>query len=130
VTATSVSAAASAGSAAVATPAGSRVPFVTELRSRPGIVRLGSEGGSRITIRVELPEQWDTVAFDVRVDTRVSELMQVALSQFGLGKEMPEEFVLKLRGFDVRGENATVADSGARDGSTFLLTWRRRRPVR
>jgi hypothetical protein len=106
------------------------VPFVTELRSRPGIVRLGSEGGSRITIRVELPEQWDTVAFDVRVDTRVSELMQVALSQFGLGKEMPEEFVLKLRGFDVRGENATVADSGARDGSTFLLTWRRRRPVR
>ena len=104
--------------------------FVTELRSRPGIVRLGSEGGTRMTIRVELPEQWDTIAFDARSDTTVSALKRQALAQFGLGSEMPEEFVIKLRGFEVRDEDATLTDTGALAGSTFLLSWRRRRPVR
>jgi hypothetical protein len=94
------------------------------------MVRVGREDGPRIIIRVELPEQWDTVAFDTAANAPVSELKHEALAQFGLGREMPEEFVLKLLGFEVRGEDATVADSGARDGSTFLLTWRRRRPVR
>jgi hypothetical protein len=106
------------------------VPFVTALRSRPGRVRLGGEGGPRTTVRVELPEQWDTVAFDVRADVPVLDLKREALAQFGLGNAFPEDYVLKLRGFEVLGELASAAESGARDGSTFLLTHRRRRPVR
>jgi hypothetical protein len=105
------------------------VPFVTGLRSRPGRVRLGGEGGPRITVRVELPEQWDTIAFDVRADNPVLELKREALAQFGLGDVFPADYVLKLRGFEVVHELAPVADTGARNGSTFLLTHRRRRPV-
>jgi hypothetical protein len=105
------------------------VPFVTALRSRAGMVRLGGEGEPRMTVRVELPDLWDTIAFDVRADTPVLDLKRAALAQFALSEAFPADYVLKLRGFEVLGELASVADSGARDGSTFLLTHRRRRPV-
>jgi hypothetical protein len=38
--------------------------------------------------------------------------------------------VMKLRGHEVVHEGATVRAAGAREGSTFLLTFRHRRPVR
>jgi hypothetical protein len=106
------------------------LPFVTALRSRQGIVRVGSQAGDRITVRVELPEQWETIAFDVSAAAPVIELKREALAQFGLRQAPPEEFVLKLRGFEVLNELEPVSESGARDGSTYLLTYRRRRPVR
>ena len=36
----------------------------------------------------------------------------------------------KLRGWEVLDEGASLADAGATDGSIFLLTHRRRRPVK
>ena len=106
------------------------VPFVTAVRSRPGIVQLGSEGGARVTVRVTLLEQWDTVAFSVATTAPVSDLKRAALAEFRLPQAVPADFVMKLRGWDVLGESSSIAESGARDGSTFLLTYRRRRPVR
>ena len=44
-------------------------PFVAQLRSRPGIIRLGADGQPRITVRVQLLEAWDIV----RVETPPSE---------------------------------------------------------
>jgi len=44
-------------------------PFVAQLRSRPGVIRLGADGQPRITIRVQLAEAWDTV----RVETPPTE---------------------------------------------------------
>jgi hypothetical protein len=44
--------------------------------------------------------------------------------------EDASEYVIKLRGFEVLDENVSLADAGARNGSIFLLTHRRRRPVR
>ena len=35
-------------------------PFVAALRARPGVLRLG-KGGETMTVRVEIPEQWDVV---------------------------------------------------------------------
>ena len=105
-------------------------PFVTALRSRAGIVRLGGEGGARLTVRVELPEQWDTIAFDVPSTLPALDLKREALAQFGLPAAWPEDFVMKLRGIDVLDERASLMAGGARDGSTYLLTHRRRRPVR
>jgi hypothetical protein len=107
-----------------------KVPFVTSLRSRPGIVRLEGSAGARLGVRVEIPEQWDTVAFDVPAGTPVGEFKRQVLATFGLPHAFPEDFVLKLRGFEVLGDAMSIADTGARDGSTFLLTYRRRRPVR
>jgi len=105
-------------------------PFVTSLRSRPGIVRAGGDGAPRLSVRVEFPEQWDTVAFDVSADCPAGELKRVALQQFGLPEALPADFVLKLRGFEVLDEGASLAAGGALDGSTYLMTHRRRRPVR
>lgn len=105
-------------------------PFVTALRSRPGVVRVAGDGGPRITIRVELPELWDTIAFDAPGTLSARALKREALAMFGLGHTVPEEFVLKLRGFEVLDEDASLAAGGALDGSTYLLTYRRRRPVR
>ena len=39
-------------------------------------------------------------------------------------------FVLKHQGWEVLDEGVTLAAAGAVDGSIFLLTHRRRRPVR
>ena len=106
------------------------LPFVTSLRSRHGIVRVPGAGASRITVRVEMPERWETIAFDVPTEAPVHVLMLEALAQFGLQNALPGDFVLKLRGFDVLAEQESIAASGARDGSTYLITYRRRRPVR
>ena len=113
-----------------AAPLPQQVPFVTALRSRPGVVSVGAGAGPRLTVRVELPEQWDTVALAVPASLPALELKRAALAQFGLPAALPADFVLKLRGFEVHGDATSVGDSGARDGSTFLLTHRRRRPVR
>ena len=104
-------------------------PFVTQLRSRHGIVKLG-DGATRITVRIELAEQWDTVAFDVAADTPVLALKRAALAEFGLGSVNSDEFVLKLRGIEVVNEGESVASGSARNGSSYLLAYRHRRPVR
>ena len=45
-------------------------------------------------------------------------------------KANPGDFVLKLRGFEVLNEEVSLAEAGAVEGSIFLVTYRRRRPVR
>ncbi len=108
-----------------------RRPFVTQLRSRRGVVAVASNhAGIHVTVRVHLPEQWDTVAFDIPGDAMVGALKREALLQFGLTGAIADDYVVKLRGAEVRGDAVTVAGSGARDGSSFLLTYRRRRAVR
>jgi hypothetical protein len=44
--------------------------------------------------------------------------------------EMAEDYVMKLAGWEVLDENLSLSAAGARSGSIFLLTSRRRRPVR
>ena len=106
-------------------------PFVTALRTpRGAILRLGAEGGERITVRVQFEALWDAVAVDVRTDEPVSTLVRAALARFGQGEAPLSEFITKLRGWEVKGAEATVASSGATDGSTFLVAHRSRRPVR
>jgi len=85
-------------------------PFVAQLRARPEAIRLGTAGDPVITVRVQVPEVWDTVRIDAPPDTSV--------------------LVLKLRGFEVLDEAASLSAAGAVNGSTFLVTFRRRRPVR
>jgi hypothetical protein len=111
-------------------PRGGGTPFVSQLRSRGELVSLGDHGGARLNVRVEIPELWDTIAFDVPAEFSTADLKREALTRFGLGTVSPGDFVLKLRGIEVRSEDASVSAAGAREGSTFLLTYRRRRPVR
>lgn len=104
--------------------------FVAQLRSRPGVVRLAPDGDRHITVRVQMPEVWDVIRVETPPDTPVAALKARALEALFPQRDGDHEFVLKLNGFEVLDESASIAESGARDGSTFLLTHRRRRPVR
>jgi hypothetical protein len=105
-------------------------PFVAQLRARPGVVRLGADGDHRITLRVQMPEVWDAVRVETPPGEPVESVKAAALEALYPQADRPQEFVLKLHGFEVLDEHASVAEAGATDGSIFLLTYRRRRPVR
>ncbi|HSA56002.1 MAG TPA: EsaB/YukD family protein [Gemmatimonadaceae bacterium] len=111
-------------------PVAASRPFVTELRSRPGTVRLGTGTEPVITVRVQMPEVWDTVRVEAPADTAVATLKHRALELLVPDAAHPEDYVTKLRGFEVLDESQSLAAAGARDGSIFLVHGRRRRPVR
>ena len=104
--------------------------FVSQLRSRPGVIRLGSDGQPRVTIRVQLAEAWDTVRVETPPTESVAAVKAEALGALRPNDAPVDAFVVKLNGFEVLDENVSVADAGATNGSTFLLSYRRRRPVR
>jgi hypothetical protein len=105
-------------------------PFVSQLRARADALQLAGNAAGAITVRVEMPEKWDTVKAVVSPDASAMSLKIAALGALFPSMEGQEDFVLKLRGFEVLDENATLTDVGAVNGSIFLLTHRRRQPVR
>jgi hypothetical protein len=104
-------------------------PFVATLRSRGRAIMLAPEGTGAITLRVEMPEVWDVIKLVVSADQPISVLKSAALSEL-FPSAINAEYVLKLNGWEVLDERASVRDTGAKDGSIFLLTSRKRRPVR
>jgi hypothetical protein len=104
--------------------------FVNQLRTRDDVIQMAPIGTASITVRVEMPEVWDVVRAAVLPTESVLALKLRALAALYPSTEPPEAFVMKLRGFEVLNESDTMATVGAVDGSTFLLTHRRRRPVR
>lgn len=107
-------------------------PFVTTLRARAGTIRLDSDGdaGETITVRVQMPEVWDTVRIEAPVAAPVMAVKARAIGALCPDVRFPDDLVVKLNGFEVLDERLSLAEAGAMDGSTFLLTFRRRRPVR
>lgn len=109
-------------------------PFVVELRSRPGVTVVSQHGdeieGDVLHLRVEMPEVWDVARIDASPGEPVLAVKVHALAVLYPKAGSHEDFVMKLRGHEIFDESASVADAGARDGSTFLLTHRKRRPVR
>lgn len=105
-------------------------PFVQQLRSsRAPIVLGGASGAGTIAFRVEAAELWDAVRVTGAPGARVIEMKQKVVEAFFPGEHVGE-FVLKLRGWEILDENATLADAGIGNGSIVLLGYRRRRPVR
>jgi hypothetical protein len=105
------------------------VPFVARLRTA-ATLDLSRAGDQAITVRVQLADLWDTVRVSVSPNEPVVTVKRAALEAMGDGEYPTEEYVMKLRGWEVLDEGASVADAGATNGSVFLLTHRRRRPVR
>ncbi len=104
-------------------------PFVTTLRSRAQTIRVGNATANVVTLRVEIPELWDVVRVETSLGEPVLAVKNAALAVL-VPKADQRAFVIKLRGFEVMNESASLADAGAQDGSIFLLTHRRRRPVK
>ena len=104
-------------------------PFVAQLRARPEVIRLGTAHDPVITVRVQVPEVWDTVRIDAPPDTPVLTLKERALEVLVSTAEQAE-WITKFRGFEVLDESVSLSAAGVVNGSTLLVTSRRRRPVR
>jgi hypothetical protein len=105
-------------------------PPVTQFRSRAGIVRLGAPGETAMALRVQMPEVWDVIRLEVVPSTPMAALKQRALEELMHDFSDPAEWVIKLRGFEILDESVPLSATGATDGSTFLITSRRRKPIR
>lgn len=104
-------------------------PFVAGLRARPEHVRLGRVDAHSLTVRVEIPELWDVVRIDVPPEESALAVKVAALAALHPGADH-RAYVLKLHGWEVLDEHESLARLGVVNGSIFLLTHRRRRPVR
>lgn len=105
-------------------------PFVSELRSRRTPIRLAAHDAASITIRVEMPEVWDVVRVVASPAQPVIEVKRAALEALYPEATSTDDFVLKLRGWEILDEGASLLDNGVGNASILLLTFRRRRPVR
>ena len=105
-------------------------PFVTGLRSRASTIRLAPEGTDVITIRVEMPEVWDVVRIAVAPSEPVLAVKVRALTALFPEAQLHEDFVVKLRGWEILDETQSLTDAGVVDGSILLVTFRRRRPIK
>jgi hypothetical protein len=105
-------------------------PPVAQLRAGPESIRLGAPGEDVWTLRVEIPEVWDLVRIDAPPSTPVAIIKQRALDELVPDAPASEQWVLKLYGFEVLDESVSLIDAGARNGSTFVVMGRHRRPVR
>lgn len=102
--------------------------FVNSLRTRGAPLRLGSGGGSAIHLRAQVLEAWDAVRIDADPGASVKSLKHLALQTL-YPQVNEDDYVVKLHGWEVLDEDAPISSTGARNGSTFLITDRRRRPV-
>ena len=105
-------------------------PFVTELRTSDDVLNVGTGDGDALHLRVQVAELWDTLRVDTAGATSISEVKNAALERFFPDGAAVTDYVVKLRGFEILDENASLTSSGVKDGSTLLLARRRRRPVR
>ena len=106
-------------------------PFVNQLRTRGDVIQMAPAGTTSITVRVEMPEVWDVVRVHASPDERAITVKRRALEALMPGAELrDDDYVLKLNGWEVLDESASLAATGAVDGSIFLVTNRKRRPVR
>jgi len=103
--------------------------FVAGLRARAETIRVGS-GTAGITIRVEMPEVWDVVRIVTSPDEPVMSVKVSALAALAPDATMPQEFVVKLNGWEILDESVSLTEAGVVEGSILLLTYRRRRAVR
>jgi hypothetical protein len=105
--------------------------FVNNFRARPTELRLGApDAGDRMTVRVQVAEVWDSVRVSAPTSEPVLAVKVAALEVLFPEAAYHDDFVAKLHGIEVLDENASLAEAGAREGSTFLLAHRRRRPIR
>jgi hypothetical protein len=89
-----------------------------------------ASGPGSITVRVQVAEMWDAIRVTTHPDIAVSELKQRVVNEFFPGNEYVDDFVLKLRGWEMLDENQSIKTGGMIDGSIVLLSRRRRRAVK
>ncbi len=105
--------------------------FPNVLRARPEILRLAPEGSENtVILRVQAAEAWDAVRVECQRDTSVVAVKQAAMAILLPDVAEHEQYVVKLRGAEIRNERVTLQQAGVLPGSTLLVMSRRRRPLR
>ena len=103
--------------------------FVNSLRTRGDAFKLGSPSDQVLRLRAQVLEAWDAIRIDADPLASVRSLKQLALRELYPDVSHEDEYVVKLHGFEILDEDAPISSTSARNGSTFLITDRRRRPV-
>lgn len=103
--------------------------FVNTLRTKGDAVRLGNGSTEPLRLRVQVLEAWDAIRVEADPSQTVGALKLLALRELFADGSDGADFVVKLHGFEMLNEDAPLSATGARNGSTFLVTDRRRRPV-
>lgn len=104
-------------------------PFVSGIRTRGAALKLGTGAGPTLHLRVQLLEAWDAIRVEADPARTVGDLKRLAFGALLPGAPDATEYVVKLNGFEILDEDAPLSSTGARNGSTFLVSDRRRRPV-
>ncbi len=104
-------------------------PFVSSVRTQGEPIKLGSPSGQVIHLRAQVLEAWDAIRIDADPAASVKSLKQLALKKLYPDGRDENEYVVKLHGFEVLDEEAPISSTAARNGSIFVITDRRRRPV-
>jgi len=106
------------------------VPFVTTLRTNGEVLRLSSGDEPVLHIRVQVADLWDSIRVDAPPSEPVIFVKRAALDALYPNHSFPDEWVVRLHGFEILDEERSLADAGVKEGSILLLVARRRRPVR
>ena len=105
--------------------------FASQLRVRPAdTIRLAPEGAPALRVRVQSAEAWDVVRVDASANTAVHAVKAAAMAALVPDEQYLEDYVVKLRGWEILDEQQSLGQAGVVDGSTLLVHFRRRRPVR
>jgi hypothetical protein len=106
-------------------------PFVTSLGVRPETIRLvTSDSDPILTLRVHGAEVWDAVRVEANESALVRHVKQAALAVLMPDVDLPDGYVVKLHGNEIRNEGLSLAAAGVKTGATLLVMSRRRRAVR
>jgi len=106
-----------------------RVPFVSGLRTQGQPLRLGSASSRDLHLRAQVLEAWDAVRIDADPEASVKSLKELALRELASDLVLIDEYVVKLHGWEILDESVPISATAAKNGSIFLITDRRRRPV-
>lgn len=107
-----------------------QVPFVTSLRTNGEVISLESGSEPVLHIRVQVAELWDSIRVDAAETEPVISVKRAALGALYPQGVDPDEYVVRLHGFEVLDETVGLTAAGVRNGSILLLVNRRRQPVR
>ena len=103
-------------------------PFVQQLRTGRSPVTIAGSGAP-LAFRVEASDIWDAARVSAPASASVVQLKRGVVDALFPGEHVAD-FVMKLRGWEILDENATIGDAGIGNGSIVLIAYRRRRPVR
>jgi hypothetical protein len=80
-------------------------------------------------LRAQVLEAWDAIKIDADPSASVKSLKQLALKELYHDVRNDDQYMVKLNGWEILDEDAPISSTAAKNGSTFLITDRRRRPV-